>query len=396
MQTFDWIVVGNGLAGAALGYELACQGFSVLLLERSLEPRNATRYSYGGIPAWAATTELTRHLFPEGMARHRQLPEEVGVNTHLRELDLLLTIAPGQDGQAIAAQYAPCAVPPQFIAPQEAHALEPHLNPGGIAGALTIRHGHVDPQALVAAYNRGFTHQGGTLILAEVTGLVRIKERVTGILTAEQAYAGRHIALTTGGHTRKLLKQVGISVPLYYTHAELLETPPPSFSLRTLIMPAEAQRFSMERQASVPERDAQWDQPGQEICPPILDSGVVQLSDGRLRIGQISRTLTNLDAAIDAVDSERRLRAAIAPILPILATVPATWHRCLVTFCRDGLPLVGEVPGITGLSLFVGFSSPFVLVPAIAARFAQAVTGPPDPFLEAMHPGRFLPPEPVS
>jgi glycine/D-amino acid oxidase-like deaminating enzyme len=29
MQTFDWIVVGNGLTGAAASYELARQGHSV-------------------------------------------------------------------------------------------------------------------------------------------------------------------------------------------------------------------------------------------------------------------------------------------------------------------------------------------------------------------------------
>jgi glycine/D-amino acid oxidase-like deaminating enzyme len=38
MQTFDWIVVGNGLTGAALSYELSRQGLSVLLLDRSMHP----------------------------------------------------------------------------------------------------------------------------------------------------------------------------------------------------------------------------------------------------------------------------------------------------------------------------------------------------------------------
>lgn len=99
MQTFDWIVVGNGLVGAAASYELARQGLSVLLVDQHLEPDGATRYSYGGIPYWAGTCPLTRTLCEEGIAKHRQLSEELGADTQFRELDLLLTVAPDDDLQ---------------------------------------------------------------------------------------------------------------------------------------------------------------------------------------------------------------------------------------------------------------------------------------------------------
>lgn len=49
MKTYDWIVVGAGITGAALSYELAKKGFSVLLLEQNKAIANATRFSYGGI-----------------------------------------------------------------------------------------------------------------------------------------------------------------------------------------------------------------------------------------------------------------------------------------------------------------------------------------------------------
>lgn len=49
MKTYDWIVVSGGITGAALSYELAKVGLSVLLVEQYASPQNATRYSYGGI-----------------------------------------------------------------------------------------------------------------------------------------------------------------------------------------------------------------------------------------------------------------------------------------------------------------------------------------------------------
>ena len=62
MQTYDWIVIGGGITGAALSYELAKQKFSVLLLEQHPSLQGATRFGYGGIAFWSGTTALTRRL----------------------------------------------------------------------------------------------------------------------------------------------------------------------------------------------------------------------------------------------------------------------------------------------------------------------------------------------
>ncbi|QYO64063.1 FAD-dependent oxidoreductase [Leptolyngbya sp. 7M] len=80
-MTTDWIVVGNGLAGAALSYELQKSGFSVLLLDRSDHPESGTRYSYGGIAYWSGTTALMQQLCQEGITLHRQLSAELESDT---------------------------------------------------------------------------------------------------------------------------------------------------------------------------------------------------------------------------------------------------------------------------------------------------------------------------
>jgi glycine/D-amino acid oxidase-like deaminating enzyme len=160
MQTFDWIVVGNGLTGAAASYELARQGFSVMVIDQALQPANATYYSYGGIHYWAGTDATTRQLCAEGWARYHQLSEELGQDIELRELDLLLTVLPGQDPQALATQFEGFAMPPQLISTAQAQEMEPLLDGSAIAAAFTVRHGHVSPLALVAAYNQAFQRLG--------------------------------------------------------------------------------------------------------------------------------------------------------------------------------------------------------------------------------------------
>jgi glycine/D-amino acid oxidase-like deaminating enzyme len=191
------------------------------------------------------------------------------------------------------------------------------------------------------------------------------------------------VAICAGGITRPWLKTAGITVQQYFTHAELIEIPAPDLRLQTLVMPAVTERFTMEAAAAAV--DVLWDEPGYEPTPPILDAGAVQFLDGRIRIGQISRTLTDPQASI--ASSEQELRQQVGQVLPAIAALPGTWQRCLVAFSGDRLPLVGEVK--PGLQVFSGFSNPLAIVPPLARRFAQAAAGQPDNLLPLVSPLRF-------
>lgn len=390
MKIYDWIIVGGGITGAALSYELAKKGFSVLLLEQDPTFQNATRFSYGGMPFWAGTTDLTRQLFQEGIDRHRHLSSELEADTQLRELDLLLAIAPEDNPEKVAASYSHFAMPPRLLSKEEAKELEPLLNKEAIAGALTVRHGHISPEGTAEAYYQAFTRHGGIMEFAKVTELVREGDRVVGVTDNTTIYPATNVVICAGGFSRSLLKSVGVSVPVYFTHAEMLETPPVEVKLRTLVMPAVQQRADTETAASQAEIDRLWDESDRELAPLALDAGAIQFLDNSIRIGQISRTLSNPYAEVDAQQSEEAMRGAIAKILPPLANLPATWHHCLVAFSSDGLPLIGAIPNVEGVQIFSGFTSPLVLVPPLAKRFADYLAGEDDEIVRQLSPSRFM------
>ncbi len=385
MQTYDVIVIGNGLAGAALSYELAKSKHSVLLLDDG-NPDSGTRYSYGGIGYWAGTTDLTTALFTEGMARHRELSEELGAQTQLRELDLLLTVAKDADVDALKREYAVFRTPPRFVSALEAQSIEPQLNPEAIAGAFTISHGHVDPMSVVAAYNQAFRRLGGHHNLSAATSLVRIGDKVTGVTTAAQAYPAKTVVVAAGAYSQPLIAAAGLDVPLFFTHAEIVETPPLDFEVRSLIMPADNNRFKREAEAA---QNPQWQTPDTQIMPPVLEVGVIQFKNKTARIGQISRFYTSYVPPGEPAKSEEKMRAAIAQKIPAFTGISGTWRHCLVTFTQDGLPLLGALPHISGLHLFSGFTGPFALVPSVAQRYAQHLTGSPDPLIQQMLMTRF-------
>lgn len=391
MKSVDWIVVGAGITGAAIAYELAHQGFSVLRLEQYATLQGSSRYGYGGIAYWAGTTDLTRQLCDEARVMHPLLSEKLGKDTQFRELDLVLTIALDDDPQAIAQSYATVAVPPRLVSVAEACDLEPLLNPTAISGALTVKHGHLHLGETIDAYTEAFTRLGGQVAIGQVTGLLQQTGKVTGVTCEHESFLGANVVVCAGAMSRGLLKSAGISVQQYFTHAELIETPPVDIKLRSLVMPADAQRFRLEATSSTVELDNLWDEPGHEPIPPILDAGAIQLLDGTLRIGQVSRTLTDPNATIDAIASEQAMRTQVGEILPALQDLPGTWHHCLIAFSRDSLPLVGSIAGVENVHLFSGFSNPLAIVPPLARRFAQAaaISTTEDPLLAQLSPNRF-------
>ncbi|MFS8829635.1 NAD(P)/FAD-dependent oxidoreductase [Synechococcus sp. R8-2] len=389
MANYDWIVIGGGITGAALSYELARQGGSVLLVEKEAVLKGATRYSYGGLAHWAGKTPLLKALGEEGIQRYRTLSEELEADIQFRELDLLMPIAPGYDAEAVEADLADCRIPPRRISVAAACELEPLLDPAALEVVLWARHGHINPLLTALAFQKAFQRLGGSLLIATATALRRQGARITGVESGADCYGAGQVVVCAGGWTRALLRQAGIRVPIYYTHAESLELEPSDLQLKALVMSVPVQRLELERQAAHPDRDPLWDEPGHELCPPILDAGILQFVDGSIRMGQISRVLTDPHAEVDAAASEAQIRAQAGRYLPKLAHLPGRWYHCLVAFSADHQPLVGSLPGWEGLQLFSGFSNPLPILPALARRFAQQAYGQADEWIPALSPARF-------
>jgi glycine/D-amino acid oxidase-like deaminating enzyme len=376
MKTYDWIVVGGGITGATLAYELVKTGFSVLLLEQYTTPQNATRYSYGGLAYWSGTTPLTRQLCQEAIARYNILSQELDADIELRELDLLLTISADSNPETATANYAQCVVKPHLLSVQEACELEPLLNRQAIAGALTVKHGHINPEKTAQAYIQAFLRAGGEMQISQVLQVFK-----GGVQTNTATYHSANVVVCAGGLSRELLKSAGISVKVYFTHAEIIEIPPVDLRFNSLVMPANLQRFELESVST--QVDELWNQPDKELASPILDVGAVQFIDGSLRLGQISRVLTNTHAQINAGESEQWLRKSIAQVLPDLGSLSGTWHKCLVAFSNKRF-VVGAVPEFDGVHIFSGFSNPLVLVPPLAQRFANFAAGKDDEIISQL------------
>jgi glycine/D-amino acid oxidase-like deaminating enzyme len=378
MTTYDWIVIGAGITGSILSYELTKKGFRVLLLEKDARPNNATYYSYGGLAYWSGTTQLTRQLGEEGIEIHRHLSAELEADTEFRELDLLLTIDADDNPETVAATYSQFAIAPQLLSVDRACELEPLLNPNAISGVLKLPHGHIHPQKTNQAYQQAFSRLGGEMKIQPVVKLLCQGDRVLGVATPKEDYYAANTVVCAGGLSRALLKAAGISAKVYFTHAQLIRTPPVDLRLSAIVMPAVQQRFAIEAKAARPEMEAKWEESSKDFAAMVLDPGAVQFLDGSLCIGQISEIYSHPELEIDAAASEAEIRTGIGTILSSLKILPGTWHSCLVAFGGNSRPAIGEIPNRTGIHLFSGFTSTLVFALPLARHFASWVAGEKD------------------
>ena len=388
MNAYDWIIIGAGITGSAIAYELSKLGSRVLLLDPTIDSDRATRYSYGMV-CWYGASGALGQLFTEGKARHEVLSEELGMDTQFQRRQILFALDHPNDPNldATIAQYQQLDKEFELLSPEAACKVEPLLNPRAIAGALSIEQGHVNPVALNQAYQQGIARHGGKIMPGRVEQLQGSSDSCI-VTTSEETYYGEHAIVCAGGWTRQLLSKAGIKIPVYFTHAELIEIPDCPLRLSTIVTSSYSKRSQLEEQASRSENETLWDQPGRELAPSILDADAVQFRGGRLLFGQISRALSDLDARVDARESEQAMRERIESLLPSLGQYKGNWHSCLVAFSHKRLALLGPVPQTERVHLFSGFTMPMILAPAIAPRFARHLTGTPDSLLAEL--GLFL------
>ncbi len=370
---YDCILIGGGISGSALAYELAKNKLKVLLLEKDNSINSATSLSYGGLPYWAGTNSEISSILTEGINIYRNLSDELDQNIEFQELDLLLTIDNGEDPQKVARQYNQCFHIPELLDIQSACQLEPLLNPQSISGALRASHAHVNPIRVSIAYQNSFKKIAGKIIYEEVTGFLHRENEIEGVVTKSNKYFGSHIIVCAGGLSRSLLESIGIKTEVYFTNDVVLKVSAQNnIRLNTMLMPATIKRFSLESRMS--KEDSSWQQIGPEILESIIDIGAVKFQDGSLHLGQISHVITDPHTKFDLNWSQKQIKSGIDRILPSLMDVPFTTHSCLVAFSKDpNRPWMGKVPHWSGIYSFGGFSAGILVAPVLARRFASAI-----------------------
>ena len=211
-QIHDFVVIGAGIAGASVAWELSAAA-SVLLLERESQPGYHTTGRSAALYMATYGTEAIRALTRASRAFYDAPPPEFGDDPILTPRGVLHVAGPDQLGllEAAWAELAGRSTDIRRVAQDELLATVPCLRPeAAAAGIAEDDAADIDVHALHQGYLRGFRRRGGTLRCdAGVVALARADGCWTVTLADGATVAARTVVNAAGAWADELAALAG-------------------------------------------------------------------------------------------------------------------------------------------------------------------------------------------
>jgi D-amino-acid dehydrogenase len=359
----DVAVVGGGLVGVALAYELVSLGVGVVLVDRH-HPGRATDAG-AGILSPETTWNPDEHWFTFGMsaaAHYRTLMSRLAgagvVDTGFAECGVLMVAMDPEEDEwfATRAELALRRCPDTLteVTPQEARALFPPL--GEVRRALhNPAAGRVDGRLMSAAVLRGADGHGLRRLEAKATGLTVRRGRVVGIESDAGALSCGAVAIAGGAWSQTFGLQLGVPIPVRPVKGQIVHVQLPDGG-------------------DGPVDSGRW-----PIVSPVFNHYLVSWPGGRVACGGTYEPDAGFDVRPTVGGLEELLRSCLS-IAPGLAGATVVDVRVgLRPVSKDDLPVLGPVPGWDNVHLVTGHGTEGLLLgPYSAALVARCILGGPE------------------
>ena len=352
-MSYDAIVIGAGISGAAAAYHLKKAGAKTLLLERGEPASGGTGKSAAIIRQSYSTTLLVR-LARASITMFTESRAELGKDAGFVQAGYCFVVSPDmlegakknvamQRGLGIVNEWTDGAGFPEHL---------PEINPEGIAGIVYEPHGgYADPVQATEAYVEAFKNLGGEFRpRTPVRRLLRHGDRISGVELDAGAIAANVVVNAAGPWAKPLAESAGLTLPL----------------------------------RSVREQDTVWQVPsGRPMPKTSISMGVDAcyyrpLGQGRFIIGRgFPKDYVDVDpynykaAADDRFISDVQTRVERRfPSFAGMKLLEA--YAALYDVTPDWYPIVGPRSGLAGYADFSGGSGHgFKIAPAIARELAD-------------------------
>ena len=247
------LVIGAGVAGCAVAYELAKAGVSVVVLERGAVCSGSSALNAGGIrQQFSQEPSIRAGMHTVKLLGHFE--EEFGVDPVFRQAGYLFLHDGGDHARVLARAVAlqnSCGVPTRMVDAEEMTRLVPTLNVSDVAGGVyNPTDGYVDPNSIVAGLAAGARRHGATIVQdAPVTALERHSERISGVVAGGESYAPDVVVNAAGAWSPSIAALYGESLPITARRNDIFvldSSPAPDSHLPLTIDLVQGQYFHSE------------------------------------------------------------------------------------------------------------------------------------------------------
>lgn len=337
VSTADVVIIGGGIVGSSIAYQLTKAGCSnVLVLEReSHQGKGSTGKSMGGVRAQFSTPvsiQMSLYSIPffntfeevMGYPSGYRAQGYLFVATNDRHMEYLRT----NYGRQVAAGLTTACL----LKAEDIVRMVPQLRSDDIiGGSFCSSDGFVDPYSVMTGFMLRAADQGAQLVRdATVTGIDLDAKGVAGVQTNQGPVATRTVVNAAGAWSAGVAKMAGLDLPVE--------------PLRRMLIPTEP--FDKIAHSSPMTIDMST---GFHFRPEGLGL-LFAWADPEEKPG----FKTNFDRAF----VEKVLTRAVSrvPVLEEVEVNPSRAWAGLYEMTPDHHPILGAVPGIAGFFLANGFS----------------------------------------
>ena len=227
-KTANAVVIGGGVMGASILYNLAARGVSdAVLLERDTLGSGSTGRSSGAI-RMHYSTEVNARLAWESLHVFRNWKDAIGGDGDPGFVETgYMVIAPDREADGFRhniAMQQEVGIDTRVVNWQEARELAPDFHLGDDEHfAWESLSGHGDPSGTALAYTMRARELGASVVLESPATRVEVENgRVKAVHTENEVYATDTAVIATGPWSSRFLAHLGIELPLLPTRHEVI------------------------------------------------------------------------------------------------------------------------------------------------------------------------------
>jgi sarcosine oxidase subunit beta len=357
------VIVGGGISGVCLAWELARRGVrDVLLLERDYLAAGPTGRSGAVIRCHYSTPTLVK-LAVEGRVFFENATALVGDDCGYRRVGFLALVGPSDaDGlRAKVAMQRDAGLAVHLLEPDDARQVEPALDLGPIAlAAYEAESGHADAVRATRAIARRAAELGVEIRQGTPVRAMRVEGgRVRAVVTDAGEVPAGTVVCAAGPWTRRLVaNHADLPLTMLRNAMALFLRPPELERLHPVVIDLERRFYVRPYHGPLSLTGSVDEEENQTVLDP-----------------------DRFDRGVHSAEIEmfgQRLSAAFPQIEP--GTERGGWVG-VYDVSPDWLHLIDELPGAAGLWVLCGTSGHgFKLAPAIARVLADRLLGgaPPE------------------
>ena len=347
---YDTIIIGAGVQGLAIAYELAKRGMTdVLVVDRSWPGGGASGRNGELIRSAFASTEWCE-LFELSRQKWLGLSQELGMNVLFNRTGYAVVATTEEQAAQCRVDHdfqAGLGIRTELLDEREARKVLPAANPDLVrAAVLQEQAGFAHHDSVVAGYLENAARLGVQVVSGvTVTGLLRRGDDVTGIATAcGRRVEARTVVNAAGGQALEINALAQLEFPLVASRLEMIVTQP----LKPFLTPGVA---ALELLGYC-HQTARGEFVGGTELPRVDES-------------------TSLNGTWTVLQD---IATKFVQLFPVLAGTRLLRHWAgTVSQTPDLAPVLGPVPEIPGYLLSVGWVYGFMGAPAAGELLAEHI-----------------------